>query len=104
MELNIKTDLIQTLGIRQMHDLMEINIKTDKKFECVFVDKKQAQEIINKLKLWVGRKSDVRQSALPISYVSGLLANCPNCGQELQLEVKEMTNSDIIKALQDNNR
>jgi len=36
--------------------------------------------------------------------VSGLLANCPNCGQELQLEVKEMTNKDIIDALQANNR
>jgi len=53
MELNIKTDLTQTLGIRQMHNLMEIHIKTDKKFECVFVNKEQAQEIINKLQLWI---------------------------------------------------
>jgi len=27
---------------------------------------------------------------------------CPNCGSKLQLEVKEMTNSDLIKALQVN--
>ena len=41
---------------------------------------------------------------LIIGDVSGLLANCTNCGQELQLEVKEMTNKDIIDALQANNR
>ena len=41
---------------------------------------------------------------LIIGDVSGLLANCPNCGQELQIEVKEMTNKDIIDALQSNNR
>lgn len=29
---------------------------------------------------------------------------CPNCGIELQLEVKEMTNSDLLNALKANNR
>lgn len=29
---------------------------------------------------------------------------CPNCGAELQLEVKEMTNRDILKALKVNDR
>ena len=38
-----------------------------------------------------------------IPRVSGSLA-CPNCGAELQLEVKEMTNSDILKALKANDR
>ena len=36
-----------------------------------------------------------------IPHVSGSLA-CPNCGAKLQLEVKEMTNSDILKALKAN--
>jgi hypothetical protein len=29
--------------------------------------------------------------------------DCPNCGISLKIEVREMTNSDIIKALQRNN-
>ena len=41
---------------------------------------------------------------LIIGDVSGMLPTCTNCGQELQLEVKEMTNKDIIDALQANNR
>ena len=36
-----------------------------------------------------------------IPHVSGSLA-CPNCGAELQLEVKEITNSDILKVLEAN--
>ena len=38
-----------------------------------------------------------------IPHVSGLLA-CPNCRTELQLEVKEMTNIDLLNALKANNR
>ena len=40
---------------------------------------------------------------LDIQRVSNSLA-CPNCGAKLQLEVKEMTNSDILKALKANDR
>lgn len=36
-----------------------------------------------------------------IPHVSGSLA-CPNCGSELQLEVKEMTNSDLLNAFKAN--
>ena len=56
MELNIKADLTQTLGLRQMHNLMEINIKSDKKFECIFINKKQAQQVIDKLQRWVNEE------------------------------------------------
>lgn len=29
---------------------------------------------------------------------------CPDCGTELQLEIKEMTNSDLLNALKANDR
>lgn len=35
--------------------------------------------------------------------VSGSLV-CPNCGSHLQVEMKEMNNSEIIKALKTNDR
>ena len=47
------------------------------------------------------RKQLKRIKLFSISDVSGSLA-CPNCGAELQLEAKEMTNSDLLKALKAN--
>ncbi|HEY5590706.1 MAG TPA: hypothetical protein VIK55_06770 [Paludibacter sp.] len=55
MELNIKTDLTQTLGIREMHELIEINIKSGKKFECIFLNKEQAQQVIEKLQSFINK-------------------------------------------------
>jgi len=53
MELNIKADLTQTLGVREMHQLIEINIRSEKKFECIFLNKEQAQQVIEKLQSFV---------------------------------------------------
>ncbi|MDP2335936.1 MAG: hypothetical protein Q8N05_05720 [Bacteroidota bacterium] len=55
MELNIKTDLTQTLGIREMHKLIEINIKSGKKFECIFLNKEQSQQVVEKLQSFINK-------------------------------------------------
>ncbi|HEY5590653.1 MAG TPA: hypothetical protein VIK55_06505 [Paludibacter sp.] len=60
MELNIKTDLTQTLGIREMHELIEINIKSGKKFECVFLNKEQAQQVVEKLQSFINKDYGTR--------------------------------------------
>jgi len=70
MELQIKADLTQTLGVRQMHELMEVYIKTDKKYECIFIDKDQAKQVIAKLQEFVGKK--VKTSTKSVV--------CPKCG------------------------
>jgi hypothetical protein len=47
--------------------------------------------------------NEALNEALQQHNVSGSLV-CPNCGTHLQVEMKEMTNSEIIKALKTNDR
>jgi len=65
MELQIKADLTQTLCVRQMHDLIEIDIREGKKFNCLFINKEQAKQVISKLQECVGETSN-ENAALPI--------------------------------------
>lgn len=65
MELQIKADLTQTLCVRQMHELIEIDIREGKKFTCLFINKEQAKQVISKLQECVGETSN-ENAALPI--------------------------------------
>lgn len=49
MELKIEADLTQTLVIRQMHELVEINIREGKRFTCLFLNREQADKVVKKL-------------------------------------------------------
>jgi transcription elongation factor Elf1 len=78
MELQIKADLTQTLCVRQMHELIEIDIREDKKFTCLFINKEQAKQVIAKLQEYVGENSN-ENGALPIPDVVGRSEQLQNC-------------------------
>lgn len=54
MELQIKVGLTQTLSIRKMNKLIELNITEDKNFTCLFLSKKEAKKVIDKLNELIG--------------------------------------------------
>jgi hypothetical protein len=48
------------------------------------------------------KKQILELETIPTFYSKDQM-DCPNCGVGLKIEVREMTNSDIIKAMQQNN-